>query len=292
LKKVLLIYNSSTGHRNISNKLDYIINFFQKHSELLIPLCIDFKNPHMLLETIKTEDIEFIAIAGGDGTINFVVNLMIKNSIDMPVGIIPGGTCNDLSRCLNIPQELEPALKTIIKGKKTRIDVGLINNEHYFLTTCAGGVFVDVSFKTSNQLKKSFGPLAYYIKALMKLPNLKGVHLKVKTDDTEIDDKFFIFIVLNGEHAAGFTNLLSKADISDGYMDIILIKKCSHIDLGNAFLKTLKNDITSDKNIIHLRTKKCSIEGSKDIPITVDGEEHTSLPLSVEFKERKLEVIL
>jgi len=293
MDKAVLIYNPKSGHMSVPKQLDYIIKRFLDEDVLLQPYRIDDDNcEDKLVNTLISDNYKYAVISGGDGTISTIINIILKNNINMSVGIIPSGTCNDFARSLNIPSELKDCLDIILKGNTAEIDVGLINNNHYFLNTCAGGIFVDVSFSTSSELKRNIGPLAYYIKALGEVTNIKPFRLKVTTDTETIEDEFLLFIILNGKHAGGFSNIIKHADISDGLMDILLIKNCLHIDLAALFFKVLRNEYLNDKNVMWLRTRECSIDGTEDVAISIDGEKGMELPISVKFVNKALRVFV
>lgn len=124
------------------------------------------------------------------------------------------------------------------------------------------------------------------------MPNLRPVSLKITTDNEVIEQDFLLFLVLNGKHAAGFYNIIGEAELSDGYMDILLLNNCPPIELAGLFFKVLENDIVSDKNVMWLRTKNCTIEGSSDVPLTIDGEKWDTLPISIKFINRILKVFV
>lgn len=292
MERAILIYNPKSGHRSVPNKLDYIIKRFMDNNVLIQPYRIDNDDPAKLLSVLRQGDFSYVVISGGDGTVNSVINTILKNSIELPVGIIPSGTCNDFARSLNIPSDLRRCLDIILSGNTAEIDAGLINEERYFLNTCAGGIFVDVSFSTSSELKRNFGPLAYYIKALGEVTSIKPFKLKVKTDTQTIEQEFLLFLILNGKHAAGFSNVIQEADISDGLMDVLLIKNCLNIDLAGLLFKVLSNEFLQDKNVVWLRTKECDIEGSKDVALSIDGEKGKGLPIRVKFINKALKVFV
>lgn len=293
MKKALLVYNPLSGNRNVPKKLDYIISRFMMKDILVVPFRIDGDCNEKLSQLLLEGDYSFVAVSGGDGTVNTIVEIVLSKGIDMPIGVIPSGTCNDFARSLDIPADLEKCLDIILDGNIVSIDAGIINNEKYTLNTCAGGNFVDVSFSTNSELKKSLGPLAYYVTALGEFTNTKPVKLKVTTENETVEGEFLLFLILNGKHAAGFTNILGMADLSDGYMDILLIKKCLHIEMAGLFFRILNNDdITSDKNVICLRCKECSIEGDEDFSLSVDGEEWGKLPINVKYIHNVLKVFV
>lgn len=290
MKKVLVIYNPLSGNRNVPKKLDYIVSRFLEKDLLAIPFRMNADSEKHLEKILTDEKFEFVVVSGGDGSVNFVASILLKTGINIPMGIIPAGTCNDFARSLNIPNDMRKCLDIIFEGHVSQIDAGLINNEKYCLNTCAGGNFVDVSYNTNNDLKKNFGPLAYYLTALGEITNLKSVRLKLTCDDEVVEDDFLLFLILNGKHAAGFSNLVSDADLSDGYMDILLVKNCPHVEMAGLFFKVLNYDFVNDRNVKWLRTKKCIIEGDTGFNLSIDGEEWKGLPISIEFINKILKV--
>ncbi len=290
MKKALIVYNPLSGNRNVPKKLDYIVSRFIEKNILAVPFRISVGSEPNLKQILLEEEFECIVVSGGDGTVNFIASILLEAGMDIPLGIIPAGTCNDFARSLNIPNDIKKCLNIIFEGHISQIDAGLINKEKYCLNTCAGGNFVDVSYSTNSDLKKNFGPLAYYLTALGELANLKSVRLKLTTDDEIVEDDFLLFLILNGKHAAGFSNLISDADLSDGFMDILLVKNCPHVEMAGLFFKVLNNDFVNDRNVRWLRTAKCIIEGNGNFNLSVDGEEWKGLPINIEFIHKVLKV--
>lgn len=292
MKRAILVYNHMSGDHSIPKKLDYIIGRFQDKGVLIQPFRFKVDEQLKLLEVLRSNSFDFIVVSGGDGTLNLVINIVLKNKIGLSVGIIPSGTCNDFARSLNIPNAVHECIDIILHEKTTDVDVGLINENKYFLNTCAGGAFVEVSFNTHSELKRNFGPFAYYLKALNEVKNIRNFDLKIKIDTGTIEEKALLFLILNGKDAAGFTNLVQEADVSDGKMDIVIIKNCSHIDLASIFFKVLSNELVSDRNVTTLSSGRCTIEGMSDIVLSIDGDEGMSLPINIRFINKALKVFV
>ncbi len=291
MKNALFVYNPISGGHKIPQELDFILASFQKREILVQPYRLTEANNEYLINLLKSGTYDFIIASGGDGTINFVANILLVNNIKMPIGIIPSGTCNDFAKCIGI-NSLNESIDIIIEGKTLDCDVGYINNSHYFLSTFAGGNFVDVSFSTNSDLKRNFGPFAYYLKGISEVANIKSFDLKIVADEHIVEGKFLLFLVVNGKQAAGFPNLMKEADFTDGYMDIILVKKCSNINLASIFFKVLSKESLNDRNVIILKAKKCELISKSPIALTVDGEKSELFPATIEFKQKLIEVFV
>jgi len=296
MKKALMIYNPYSGGRRILQQLDFILKTAQEHDVCLVPYRIgsdnDASNDASFLATLELNNFDFVIISGGDGTLNTSINLLLKNNYNLPIGIIPAGTCNDFANSLSIPNNIAACLDVIFSGKISEVDLGIINDDLYFLNTTAGGLFVDVSFNTHDELKRNFGPLAYYLKALGEVAHKKPFPLKITTESECIQVKGLLFCILNGTHGGGFPNLVKDADISDGMMDIIIIKNCYHIDLANLFFRVLSQESLNNRHALRLKAKECYIEGPENVVLSVDGEKGPSLPVKVKFLHKSIKVFV
>ncbi|MDD3349655.1 MAG: acylglycerol kinase family protein, partial [Eubacteriales bacterium] len=105
--KVLLIYNPHSGNGLFKSNIDKIIEMFQKKKMIVVPIRADkpaFMNE--VFREVKNLGFKKIIAAGGDGTINVVVNAMMNNNIDLPLAIFPAGTANDFAYYFDIPHDI------------------------------------------------------------------------------------------------------------------------------------------------------------------------------------------
>ncbi len=291
MKKGLLVYNPHSG-KTLSKKLENVVKRFKDNDIDIEPYEFE-ADGDLLANALNNSDYDFIVLAGGDGTVNHGVNVLLKNKIDIPIGLIPSGTANDFARCLNISKDVNKCVDIIIKGNVKKVDVGLVNNNQYFLSTFGGGMFAGVSFDPSIiELKKKFGPFAYYLKGLTEMMNVRSFPLKIKTEKETIEEDAVLFLILNGQHGGGFSELLKAADLSDGIMDIIIVKKCMHIDLIRLFLKIFNNKAEKDENLYSIQAKKCSIKIPPEMIIAIDGEKGESVDSTVEFLKEKISIFV
>lgn len=282
--KGLFIYNPKSGDRTIKNNLDLIFEKFQEYGIFLTPFRL-FQNDgctESLSDVFRSDKYSFLIVSGGDGSVNFMVNFLLKNGISLPMSIFPSGTCNDFARSIGMTGSVDDWINAVLAGNIKYVDAGLINNHHYFLGNVCGGMFADVSFNTGGDLKKNIGIVAYYLKALDNLPKTEAFYLSVETKDVCINENVILFLIINGKNVAGFTNFFKEADIEDGLIDILLFKNARPMELLNLFLKIISRELTGDNRIIHIRAKECKIQSDKKVQICVDGELGTLLPIHVQ----------
>lgn len=292
MKKALIVYNPKSGNKSFSQNIDYVIERFQNKD--IMPVFYRIGNEKYKIEDMLTKDkYDMVIFSGGDGTVNYGVNILMKLGLNIPVGIIPAGTCNDFATCIDISSDIDDSLEAILEGEIKNVDIGLINDEFYFLSTFAGGLFAGVAFDTKSDLKKNLGPFAYYIKGISEVINYKTFKLKIKTESEEFEETAVMFIIVNGKHAGGFKGLVKDAEIADGYMHIIIIKECLHVDLTMLFFKVLTSDFLNDKNIHLLKAKECEISNIPDnVSLTVDGEKWEEKNINIKFLKQRLKVFI
>jgi len=286
MKTLKLIYNPNSGDKQFKNALDSCTEVFQGAGY----------ETHLFRATSREQmdsaiadiDADALVAAGGDGTINLVVNAMKRHNKDIPLGIIPAGTANDFASFLKMPKEPKEAAEAIVGGRIMDADLGLVNGQ-YFINVCGAGLLANVSQTIDNQFKDSLGKLAYYIKGIGQLPNFTPIPLRVIAGTQSFVDDFFLFLVLNGGGAGGFDRLSATAKIDDGMLDFIGFKAISMIDVAALFLKVLSGDYLEDRRVVFLREKELIIEhmGQEEdiIDTDTDGEKGPDMPLKITCKK-------
>lgn len=287
MKKAKLIYNPYSGDRSFRNRLDSVIEKLQSAGYEVTPYRT--MSIEDIYESVKrSKEYDAILISGGDGTINHVINAMVQNNIDVPVGIFPYGTANDFASHLGIPRKITQACDIIAKGKLTQFDLGKIN-DRYFINVAAGGLLTDVSQKIDINMKNTLGKVAYYLKGIEQLPNFRSIPIKITCDDKVIEENIYLFVILNGSSAGGF-KLAPDATANDELLNLIAIKQCSLVDLFNLFIKMLKGEHLESNNVIYLRSKNFKIECYENIETDIDGEVGPNFPLDVSISSKKIKI--
>ncbi|WP_051514921.1 YegS/Rv2252/BmrU family lipid kinase [Fervidicella metallireducens] len=236
----------------------------------------------------ESKDFDCIVASGGDGTLNHVINAMIQNNLNVPLGILPSGTANDFANHLGISKKLTDACDVIVNGKTTEFDLGKIN-DRYFINVAAGGLLTDVSQKIDINLKNTLGKMAYYIKGIEQLPNFRAIPITITTETQTIQEMVYLFVVLNGSTAGGF-KLAPDATANDGTLNLIAIKSCNIVELFNLFIKMLKGEHLESSSVIYLRGREFNIECHEEIETDVDGETGPKFPLNVRVSNKKIKI--
>ncbi len=283
MKKLKLIYNPYSGDKTFKFDLDiYVTNLQKAGYEVHLFRSIEQGDIEAHLKDIDKNYYDAFIVSGGDGTINIVVNCLMKYSLNhIPLAIIPSGTANDFARFLKLPKEPDDACDIIANNKIISVDVGLCNDK-YFINVCAGGLFANVSEKIDKNFKEALGKFAYYIKALQEMHTYKPINLRIINSKEIIEDKFDLFLVLNSSGTGSIKNLSPTASISDGYFDFVGFRNVGITNLPSIVIKFLKGEYLEHDKVLFFQDKKITIESLEDISCDLDGEKGEKLPITIE----------
>lgn len=232
------------------------------------------KEPREAITLTKQAIIEgftIIVAVGGDGTINEVTEGIIESSNKVNLGIIPGGTGNDLAKGLDIPMDPREALRIILKGNVKRIDTGRIGDK-IFLNVASVGFDAEV-VKNTVQIKKYFkGRFAYTISLIRTLFIYKTKKVKIELDDKEIEGNVFLLAIANGKYYGGGMKIAPMAIVDDGYFHICIVEKMSRVKILFIFPLIFKGNHASLKEVEFYKSKQVKVITSQPVYINIDGE--------------------
>ncbi len=280
MDKVRFIYNPFSGENAILKELDVIVDMYQQKGLQIVPYRIQKGKPLADALDIIDDSYNHILVAGGDGTVDNVVNAMMERNINLPLAILPVGTANDFAKFIKLPRRVSEAVEKILSSEPMLVDVGKINQK-YFINVASTGLFTDISQKTDTNLKNTIGKLAYYLKGLEELPNFRKLKVKLTSEEMNYEGEMYLMLVFNGQ-TAGNLRLATRADICDGYLDVIVIKAVQLYEVLPLFFKILKNEHLDSNKVLYFKTKKITIESEEDIVVDIDGEPGPGFPLTVE----------
>lgn len=290
MKKFLLIYNPMAGDAYFKYRLDELIEQFQRRDSLVTPVKMTRReDTGRFVRWADEVGADGIIVSGGDGTIHSIVNAMLNQNIDVPLGIIPSGTSNDFASFLNLSQDLGECADLITSGAVQMIDVGLVNDQ-YFINVASGGLLTSAAHSADPVLKNTLGKVAYYLKGIEELPNFRALRMKITADGVCIDGEVVLFIIANSATVGSFRNLAPRAKINDGKLDLFIVNNCRLPELMRLFISLLTGNHTSHKNVRYLQAREICIECAEELVSDLDGELGPRLPLKITAVANKLKV--
>ena len=169
MKKIYFIFNLQSGKATIASKLGIVIDMFTKAGyEVTTRPTQDKMDACAAAAYACSQEFDIIVCSGGDGTLNEVIQGVMRSEKKLPIGYLPSGSTNDFAKGMGIPIKIEQAVNGIISGTPSPCDIGSFNDK-YFTYIAAFGAFIEVTYETSQQIKNVLGHLAYILNGISHL---------------------------------------------------------------------------------------------------------------------------
>ncbi len=287
MKTIVIIHNLNSRGKNINedyvrellNKKGIKFHYFQtKQISDVDGIINKYNNP---------SEFQYCSI-GGDGSLNALVNSLMKNNITMPeVSCLPGGSGSDFIRTFALPQNIEEAVEHLIYDNFYEVDVGLIKNKtdaKYFINVLNIGFLastVEVSEKFPNLFRAFRYPLSFWIKII----TARAREMTISNDKYEFKGMAFNICVCNAQYFGGGWNISPKSSLQDGLFNIQVFAVTK--------LKAMQIFFLAKKGL-HLRESSVKLKrlsqltvNSKD-PIEIDGDFFGYGPAEIFIKKRAI----
>ncbi|MRG87415.1 diacylglycerol kinase [Salinibacillus xinjiangensis] len=279
MKRARIIYNPTSGREAFQKELPEVLKKLEQAGyETSTHATTGEGDATEAARTAVERRYDIVIAAGGDGTINEVVNGLAEQEFRPKLGIIPVGTTNDFARAIRVSRNIQKAVDIIVEGHTRRLDIGRVNEDQYFINIAGGGKITELTYEVPSKLKTMLGQLAYYIKGIEMLPFFRPTRVKIQYNDEVIDDEIMMFLLSNSNSVGGFEKLAPDAKLDDGYFDLLILKKTNIADFVLIASMALRgNHINSDK-IIYAKTNSVTIETEDKMQLNIDGEYGGLLP--------------
>ena len=241
-----------------------------------------------------------LIVAGGDGTVNDVVNGLGRAGFPegVTLGILPAGTGNDLAATLCIPEDPELAEDVIRQNRERRLDVARVRSEgigeRFFINVATGGLGAEVSSANDEELKKRWGKLSYLRASLEVARNFDVRELSLYLDGEERRVKAVNIAVGNCRYTGGGWPATPKANPEDGLLDVVVIETLGAGELFDLAPAVLAESSYLDKEgVLFVRAKEIRVETQPPgLEFTADGEVIGNEPAQFSVLPQTLKVIV
>ena len=271
-QKLLFIFNPHSGKGQIKNNLVDIVDIMVKAGYDVTIYATQARADATRKVMEEAANFDRIVCSGGDGTLDEVVTGLIKSDTNTPIGYIPAGSTNDFANSLGIPKEMVKAAEVAVGKNPFPCDIGDFNSDT-FVYVAAFGLFTEVSYKTSQQLKNIFGHVAYIMEGAKHLHDILSYNMQVEYEEHVFQDEFIYGMVTNSVSVGGFKGMTgTDVKLDDGVFEVTLIKKPHNPIELNEILACLTNMIDDSDLIYSFKTNEVKITAREQIAWTLDGE--------------------
>lgn len=295
-KLARLIYNPSSGQEiikeNIAEILDILENIgYETSAFQTTPEPLSAQNE---AERVAKAGFDLIIAAGGDGTINEVVNGVAPLEYRPKLAIIPTGTTNDYARALKIPLgDPVKAAKIIGQNQTIQMDIGRAFGDKYFINIAAAGTLTELTYSVPSEVKTHLGYFAYVAKGIEMFPQTKVRPVKITHDQGVFEGELSLIFVALTNSIGGFEQLAPDTKLDDGNFTLILVKTDKLFEMLALLIQALNGgQHVTDVNIEYLKTSKLRLDVLDDeepFMLNLDGEYGGDTPVELEVCHNHIE---
>lgn len=213
------------------------------------------------------DGIDIVVVAGGDGTVNEVASVLMHT--DTALGIIPCGSGNGLARSLGIPMDFDGAVDVIARNRPYAIDCGMAEGLPFF---CTFGVGFDAVVTEKFSSGKRRGKMQYVRSALLEYINFTPDNYALEIDGEIYTENAILIAVCNTSQYGNNAYIAPRASLSDGLLDVTVIRNGSILQQAIAGIGLLSGQIDRNRFVDTFKAKEVKIVRLKEGPAQIDGE--------------------
>lgn len=293
MTKPYVIFNPTAG---ASTDVDAILAQLERLGPATIRMTRKRGDAQKFAREALRKKCSYIVTAGGDGTLNEVVNGLARGGRGICVGLVPLGTGNDFARSLGLTTVIEDNIDILLAKKNKPIDLVRVHSDRrvrYFVNVSAGGFSDIVDEKLTPAIKEAWGPLAYLRSAAEALPELHAYRTQVVLDgQKQLAAELYNVVIANGRFVAGGLPIAPDADPSDGLLDVVLIPTHPVAKIAWLAAEILLGKHLAGSAVVFRRAKKIAVRSRPRMSFNVDGEPIGTVPAVFEIVPRALNFVV
>ena len=271
-EKLLFVLNPHSGKGQIKANLADIVDILVKTGYEVCVYTTQSQGDAVNKTREEAANFDRIICSGGDGTLDEVVTGLMQAGKKIPIGYIPAGSTNDFGNSLGIDKDMVRAAQIAATGKRFPCDVGRFNDD-CFVYVAAFGIFTEVSYQTSQELKNLLGHAAYILEGAKQLWDIPSFRMQVEYDGNVLYDEFIYGMVTNSKSVGGFEGLISgEVQLDDGMFEVTLIRMPKNPMELSEVLACLTNLRRESDMLYTFQTSQIKFTSNEKVAWTLDGE--------------------
>lgn len=235
------------------------------------------------------EGFDVVVAAGGDGTINEVIQALVGTPVALAV--LPLGTGNVWAHEVGIPVDLAGAVRVILDGRVRRVDVGSAGTR-YFLLMAGIGYDAEVTGTTDAQAKRKLGRLAYIVRGVTVALSFRGHRATIDVDGKRAQCRALLIVIGNTRRYGGPVSVTAEARIDDGLLDVCVFKGVGALQSARYAAEVLLGRHLRDPGVSYFRAASLTVSSDPPLLVQVDGDTIGKTPMVFRVHTRALNVIV
>ena len=289
--RAIVIFNPNAGQaESLQSAIDQASEFWREHHWTVTYAPTQFPgHATQLARTAAREGYDYAIAAGGDGTVNEVMNGLINTNTAL--GTLPMGTVNIWAREMGLPMDVVGAAKQLLDSTIRSVDVGMAGDRAFLLMA---GVGFDAAVTQSVDAgeKKRLGAIAYLKQALQVAWTFRGVRMLLRVDGKRVRGRILMIVIGNSQLYGGVVKITAHAIVDDGLLDVCVIKGRSMMSAPLRLFSVFTRNYNRDPKVAYFKASRIEIQGKKRLPIQVDGDFLGRTPMRFEIRSKALRVMV
>ncbi len=242
-----------------------------------------------LAQQAVAEGAERLVVCGGDGTIRETLAPLAGSSAAL--GLLPGGTCNDLARALAVPLRVEAAIDNLLSGEVRAIDLGRVG-DRFFATVAAFGFDAEVNRRAESARGPLSGRIRYVLAALRHLARYQPVRVRLGGDFGEIEQEVLQVSTANARNYGGNLCVAPDADLGDGLFDVVVVDAVPWPAILSLMTRLFWRAHVRHPAVRVERTARLVLHTDAPHRVYADGDYLDQTPLALEISPAALRVVV
>ncbi len=316
--RTILIFNPNAGQAaHLQPQLDRAVTIWQEAGWQVDRAPTQYSgHATEIARQAALDGYDYAIAAGGDGTVNEVMNGLIHSNTAL--GTVPIGTVNIWAREMGLPMDIVGAAKQLLTAQIKTIDVGQTRQiikpikpaknltlaaqlseplqtshlDRAFLLMAGIGFDAAVTETVDVREKKKLGAIAYVKQALQLAWQFQGVRTLLRIDGKRVRGRILMIIIGNSQLYGGVVKMTAHAVVDDGLLDVCVIKGHSMLTAPLRLFSVFMRNYNRDPKVAYFKAKRIDIQGKKKLPIQIDGDFLGRSPMQFEIIPRSLRVLV
>ena len=268
-----LIYNQNSSSGRTSKFINRVLSKLKENNSVEYFETKTINQAKKIFKNFNQKNYDRLIVAGGDGSVSFAINELIKNNFDFKddfaIGYIPAGTANLLQAELSMNKKVDDIVNILVSNNYKSSNLVKIN-ENYFFLMAGIGWDAKIVHSINSKIKKILGKIIFGIKGFQYFLFMNNKKLNVTFDGQFYQADWILSS--NTKYYAGH-HKINKTNIFENKIVTYIFKDLTRINLlYSIFLIILNGDLSKNKNVITTYSQNITIDGNDLIPVQIDGD--------------------
>ena len=276
MKKCTIIMNPNSGKKKKIKTYEEFYDILRKYGyDTEIIFTKKEKDAENIIQALPS-DIDLVISAGGDGTLNEVVNGNMRRTKKLVVAPLPMGSTNDVGNMYGLTKNVYKNLEIILQGIVKKVDICYINDKTFVYVACFGD-YIDMAYATPRSLKEKYGKAAYLLYGLKQFrPKINNYDIKYKVDGKEYTGNYSFIFISNSSRIAGQPDVYYDVKLDDNMFEVAMANVKSFRELSKLLVLVSTVDVKTIPGITYYQTNHFEIEFLSPMNTSwcIDGEEY------------------